>query len=341
MLRKQINYIEIVKLLYPEVFDITSTFKFLAADKVLCLSDTANVFVNKTEPSRSLAVNIERQMLKTKKNKGKDSLELIQADSAPFVYSSSKKNFGAHLPQNKGEPRREYLHIDNTEFKPTENYDLVLGRRILCCCEDAVSCGGIKSNAKDQKQFISSIMATNADLIVLSGTNLKLLHANPFHEKGKNLLLETCKDIALSESNYEFIFDHDLVTNLNALGIPLVRKNYISTGYLLIIVKKSVLELINLPPHATQLISQDYIHGFVSSFKLLTQLPKLTFFNPVKNPVESMSVHSIYSPHTEVKQESKNENLMKLQPLNIAGDDRLVSYDTHLAELRPLKLGRK
>ncbi len=47
-------------------------------------------------------------------------MEITQSDIHEFIYNSPTYNFGAHLPNNINEPRREYETIDNAQFKKTD-----------------------------------------------------------------------------------------------------------------------------------------------------------------------------------------------------------------------------
>lgn len=286
MLSKRVPFSEIVALLYPDRFQVRSTVDYLDASKVLCLSDTNKVFLGKTESSHSIAVHLDRQMSEGKGANETSHLELTQADCSEFRYSSPTNCFGAHLPQNKNQARREYRQIDNAEFKSLDKYDLIFGRSVLCCCNGPVSCGGIDSTYKDQKKFIDSLLATEANLIVLSSNWIADDHNPKYFLKGKNVLLETCKSIALFAPDYEIIFGDNLCNNLFKGKICVQ-----NSGHILILAKKTALEIYGLPKDAIRFRFEEsadrLVRGF-EFFKFHANLPKKLILTKGTNNCEEV-----------------------------------------------------
>ncbi|RUR12621.1 hypothetical protein [Legionella sp. km772] len=152
--------------LYPNQLKEVLTDE-LNTKKVLCISDTTDVLLKDGEVTKSIAHTIEKAKLGA-------HLEVIQTDYKSFAYNAEEgTKFGAHLPQNVDETRREYLKVDSqsleSDLSATSNVDVIVGRSCLCAClGDGHLCGGIDTSKKAQKEYLSTLIKLNPSIMILS-----------------------------------------------------------------------------------------------------------------------------------------------------------------------------
>lgn len=162
--------------LYPnQLYDVL--VDGLQAKKILCISDTTDVLIPRDKRTKSIAHTIEKSGLG-------QQISVIQSDYIPFSYADRKLDlddeltprFGAHLPQNHHEIRREYHEVNATrlsvDLEPMKDIDVILGRSCLCACgamEDHL-CGGIAISEEAQKKYIESLMKLKPTFLVLSAS---------------------------------------------------------------------------------------------------------------------------------------------------------------------------
>lgn len=232
MFPRQLKYTDAAYLLYPEDSDVSKVIEDHDFHNILCLSDTNETVVAKYRSSDSIAVNIERQ-LESKDDDTLSWLNITQTD-----YHSAE---GAHLPQKKNQPRREYSQIDNSKLKLDQQYDLILGKSLMCCCSNIISCGGIRGNHSSQEKFIKSLIEATPNLIVLSSNQLSDESIDRFYIEGKNQLKSALENLSLFYDGYDFIFIDQFLKSVSNLR---------NSGHLVIIAKRDVVSLVDLPETA-------------------------------------------------------------------------------------------
>ncbi len=197
--------------LYPnQLHDILN--EELKAKKILCLSDTTDVLL-KDHETASVAHAIEKAGLGAQ-------IEIIQSDFVDFSYLSpdeaKRKNapkFGAHLPQQEFESRREYAKINSTQLKEDisqqHGIDVILGRNCICACSgDEKLCGGIGISIEEQQNYLKILMEQGPNLIVLSANSRRFTDDMSgqllYIEAKKNMIQALSNLNALPENPYRF-----------------------------------------------------------------------------------------------------------------------------------------
>lgn len=223
----------------------------LKAKKILCISDTSDVLIDTHHQTPSVAHTIERAQLGSQ-------IEVIQSDFREFDTTLSDEElaapdsprFGAHLPQDEAQTRREYLKIDATQLKNdlqrAGKIDVILGRNCLCnCAGENRLCGGIEKSVEAQQKYLQTLTEKSPDLIVLTASSAmffpeddsqetaerKVREQLGYKEAHQNMILACEKLNALEQSPYRFVVvepDRNLkftVTN------PKNENGYIIVGY--------------------------------------------------------------------------------------------------------------
>ncbi|KTD33876.1 hypothetical protein [Legionella israelensis] len=213
----------------------------LGAKKVLCISDTTDVHLTSDEDTSSIAYTIEKAGFGSE-------LEVIQTDFIEFSYTDPDHKFGAHLPQNHDETRREYLKVDSTrlddDLSQVENSDVILGRNCICACDgNGKPCGGIDISVEAQQNYLETLIKQQPSLIVLSATeavfqtypdsleyNEQRRRAQNLYKEAKNNLIQVCENLNATQNNYVFqVIEMD--ENLNEY---IENNSEIENGYMLV-----------------------------------------------------------------------------------------------------------
>lgn len=173
----------------------------LRAHSILCVSDTTDLVLNDEEDTTSVAYRLQKAELGP-------HVSLMQTDYIEFQYAKGRHSFdkfGAHLPQQATEPRREYAKLDSTQISEdlgdNKDFNIIIGRRVLCAClgERAV-CGGIEMNFKKQADYLQSLMAVNPSIVLLSGDE-NLFNDDAGGEQARELFNE-------AKENWKKVCDH-------------------------------------------------------------------------------------------------------------------------------------
>lgn len=181
----------------------------LQATSILCLSDGTDVFVKGDTFSQSVAVTIGQEV--------RSPLTIIQSDFVEFTYESASgydsPNFGAHLPEESGSPRREYSRIDNRNLDTSTNFDVITGKSAVCCCEHHdMTCGGVDISKQGQKQYLLKLLEMEPSVIVLSANADMFLsddeqrrQQRQRYRQTRQNAIDACRELnASGDNNYEF-----------------------------------------------------------------------------------------------------------------------------------------
>ncbi|WP_367606822.1 hypothetical protein [Legionella sp. W05-934-2] len=217
----------------------------LHSSKILCLSDTTDVMVGPRQPTDSLAIAIERKISRP--------IEIVGSDYIDFNYMTSDKPkwddplFGAHLPQNKNEPRREYSKVDSKklaeDLKNRTSFDLILSKNSLCCCDGTHTCGGVPIDKQSQKQYLETLLTKSPDLMVLSGN--KMFFDDEAQRKNylsaKANLKDACHELTQSSPDYGF----RVIDTKEYHGVDGQNDSHMEYGYMLVVYKKTAVNFID------------------------------------------------------------------------------------------------
>lgn len=173
----------------------------LRAHKILCISDTTDLVLQEHEKTTSTAYRLQNAELGP-------HVSLTQTDYIEFQYAKGRYSFdkfGAHLPQQATEPRREYVKLDSTQISEdlgdNKAFNIVIGRRVLCAClGEREVCGGIEMNLKKQADYLQSLMALNPSIVLLSGDE-NLFSDDAEGEKAREFFIE-------AKENWKKVCDH-------------------------------------------------------------------------------------------------------------------------------------